>query len=255
MKNVIHWKENIDSAALKKHWYTSWLYQDISSLNNLMSVFSICTCQSNIHMDGRTQDFPAEVCPKHHTASASLHLVHPGAMCSPGKQCTRTRPSTRCKRKHDSLDQATFFHCSVVQFWCSRAHCWRFWRWTGQHGHPDWSAAMQPHTQQSAMHCVFWHLSIRTSFNFLSYSSSFVISDHTGQPSLLLCISEPWTLMTLSPVHHCSFLPWTTFDRYWPLQTRNTPQELQFWRCSDPVWPLSNSLNTLTLKKKYSLAA
>ena len=34
------------------------------------------------------------------------------------------------------------------------------------------------------------------------------------------------------------FLLWTTFDRYWPLQTRNTPQELQLWRCLDPVvWP------------------
>lgn len=31
------------------------------------------------------------------------------------------------------------------------------------------------------------------------------------------------------------FLPWTTLDRYWPLQTGNTPQELQFWICSDPV--------------------
>ena len=30
-------------------------------------------------------------------------------------------------------------------------------------------------------------------------------------------------------------LPWTTFDRYWQLQAGNTPQELQFWRCSDPV--------------------
>uniref|UniRef100_A0A673HEL4 Caspase 10, apoptosis-related cysteine peptidase n=1 Tax=Sinocyclocheilus rhinocerous TaxID=307959 RepID=A0A673HEL4_9TELE len=42
----------------------------------------------------------------------------------------------------------------------------------GQHGHPDWSAAMQPHTQQTVMHCV------------LSYSSLSVGSDHTGQPSL-----------------------------------------------------------------------
>jgi len=71
----------------------------------------------------------------------------------------------------------------------------------GQHGHPDWSAAVQPHTQQTAMHCVFWHLSIRTSINFLSnlsYSSSSVGSDHT--------INEPRPPMTLSPVHHCSFL-------------------------------------------------
>ena len=29
-------------------------------------------CQSNIHMGGRTQGFPPQHCPKHHTASAGL---------------------------------------------------------------------------------------------------------------------------------------------------------------------------------------
>ncbi|KAK3564961.1 hypothetical protein QTP86_031259, partial [Hemibagrus guttatus] len=41
-----------------------------------------------------------------------------------------------------------------------------------------------------------------TSINFfsnLSNSSSSVGSDHTGQPSLHTCISEPWPLMTLTP--------------------------------------------------------
>ena len=64
-------------------------------------------------------------------------------------------------------------------------------------------------TQQTAMHCVFGHLSIRTSINFysnLSNSSSSVGSDHMGQRSLLLCISESWPPMTLLPVHPCSFL-------------------------------------------------
>ncbi len=67
---------------------------------------------------------------------------------------------------------------------------------------------MQPHMQQSVMHCVFWHLSIRTSINFLSnlsYSSS-VGSDHMGQPSLPTCINEPWLPMTLSPVHRSTLL-------------------------------------------------
>lgn len=31
------------------------------------------------------------------------------------------------------------------------------------------------------------------------------------------------------------FLPRTTFDRYWLLQTLNTPQKLQFWRCFNPA--------------------
>ncbi|KAK3512253.1 hypothetical protein QTP70_002286 [Hemibagrus guttatus] len=46
----------------------------------------------------------------------------------------------------------------------------------------------------------------KTSINFfsnLSNSSSSVGSDHTGQPSLPTCISEPWPPMTLSPIHHC----------------------------------------------------
>lgn len=35
-----------------------------------------------------------------------------------------------------------------------------------QHGHPDWSAAVEPNT-----HCVFRHISIRTSINFFSHLS------------------------------------------------------------------------------------
>ena len=61
---------------------------------------------------------PPTSMPSSHSASC--------AMCSPGKQHTSTRPSTWCKRKRESSDRANFFHCSVVQFWCSQAHCWRF---------------------------------------------------------------------------------------------------------------------------------
>lgn len=49
---------------------------------------------------------------------------------------------------------------------------------------------------------------IRTSINFfnnLSNSSPSVGLDHTGQ-LFCTCINEPWPPMTLSPVHHCSFL-------------------------------------------------
>lgn len=42
----------------------------------------------------------------------------------------------------------------------------------------DQSAATQTHTQQAAMHCLFWHLSIKASINFVSIfcnsNSSFV---------------------------------------------------------------------------------
>jgi len=145
-------------------------------------------------------------------------------MCSPGKRRTRTRSSTWCKRKCDSSDQATFFHCSVVQFWCSRAHCWPLWRWTGVSMGTLTGLRLCNPIRNKLMNCVFWHLSIRTSINFLSnssYSSSSVFVHH-------------WASATHDPVAGSPlFLPWTTFDRYWPLQTGNTPQELQFWRCSD----------------------
>ena len=75
----------------------------------------------------------AEHCPKHHTASvgfrSSQYILVP--CVSQGKLRTRSQPSIWCKRKHDSSDQATFFHCSVVQFWCSHAHCCQFRGWTG----------------------------------------------------------------------------------------------------------------------------
>lgn len=84
---------------------------------------------------------------------------------------------------------------------------------------------------------MHWQLSIKNSIQFLSYSSSSVGLDQEDQPSLPTCISGPWLPTTVSLVHH-----WNTFDRLidWPLQTRNTTQELQFWRCSDQViavWP------------------
>lgn len=51
-------------------------------------------------------------------------------------------------------------------------------------------------------------------------------------------ITGPYSPMTL---HQCAFLG--HFDRYWTLQCRNTPQDLQFWKCSPShvaitIWPL-----------------
>lgn len=65
-------------------------------------------------------------------------------------------PSPWCKRKRDSSAKAIFFHCSLVQFWYSRAHntLGALGGRHGSHGHMDWSAATQPHTQQAALLCV-----------------------------------------------------------------------------------------------------
>ena len=85
-------------------------------------------------------------------------------------------------------------------------------------------------------HCVFWHPPLRTSINFfsnLNNSSSSVGSDHMGQPSQPACNNEPWPPMTLSPVHHCSFLGPLLIDTNHC--RHGCSAELQFWRCSDPV--------------------
>lgn len=92
-----------------------------------------------------------------------LPIVHPGAITSPGQQCTGTQLSTWCKRKHNSSDQPTFFYHSMVLWAVDR----------GQHQRLDWSVATQLHTQQAVTHyCVLWHPSIIGSIRFLSNLSS-----------------------------------------------------------------------------------
>lgn len=57
-------------------------------------------------------------------------------------------------------------------------------------------------TQQTVMHCVLWHLSIRTSrnvFNSLSDSGSSVGLDHTGESYMYQNES-------------CSWVAWTSFN-------------------------------------------
>jgi len=110
-----------------------------------------------------------------------LPIVRPGAMCSPGKWHTRTRPSTWCKREYDSSDHATFFHCSVVQFWCP-------------------TVRLLDRTTRASLR----------------------------SPRASMSLGRPWPCRRFTTVPSLDH-----FDRYWPLQTGNTPQELQFWRCSD----------------------
>ena len=62
-------------------WKTPWwCHQGIQFPKRVSTVCNNAkvdaTCQSNIHMNGRTQGFPAEHCPKHHTASAGLPSSH-----------------------------------------------------------------------------------------------------------------------------------------------------------------------------------
>lgn len=41
-----------------------------------------------------------------------------------------TRVFILLKKKKKNLIQASSFHCFMVRFWCSYAHCRNFWQWT-----------------------------------------------------------------------------------------------------------------------------
>lgn len=70
----------------------------------------------------------------------------------------------------------------------------------GQYGILEWSVAMQPHT-----HCVFWHLSVRTSINVFSNLSYSRMSTWAS-----VSFGIPWP---------CRWF--TCFDKYWLLQNES----------------------------------
>ena len=138
-----------------------------------------------------------------------LPLVHPCAMCSLGKRHIRTQPFTRCIRKTCPGHLLTCHNGLVLMLTCPLLALLAVDR--GQRGHPDWCVAMQPHTQQTAMHCVFWHLSIRTSINFFSKLSNSRSSEESDRFTPHV---HKWALTAHDPVGGSPlFLPWTTFDR------------------------------------------
>ncbi len=140
--------------------------------------------------DSRTQGFPAERCPEHSTASANLPYSHSAspAISSPGKWRTCTQPFIRSKRKRDWSDQATFFYCSLVQFWLLLAIA----AFSGRQG-SSWAlwlvcSYVTWYIANNDALCVL-HLSIMAnirSFSNLSYSSSSMWLDQIGL--LLHCV-------------------------------------------------------------------
>ncbi len=144
------------------------------------------------------------------------------------------------------------FHFSVVRFWCSCAYLLALSTVDrGQHGHPDWSAAMQPHTQQTAMHCVFWHLSTKTSINFLS--------------NLSYCSSSIGSACRLTLIHPSSCLGALLIDtdlcrpgthhKSWPSLLASQLCPCQTHSVKPLRLPIFTSSNTSTLRAKCSLAA
>lgn len=102
--------------------------------------------------------------------------------------------------KHNSSDQAAFFHCSMVQSWCSCSHC-----------HFEWCTGFSIGTLSGLQlaytaNWLFWHLSIRTNFfGNLSYSSSPVGLDHTGAQTVFTPHVHHWARGTVggSALFHC----------------------------------------------------
>ena len=186
--------------CLGRWWYVStWIARPKVSKQNIAQIITL----------------PLPACPP--------HIVHPGVMCSPGKWRTSTRLPTWCKRKRDWGDQATFFHCSVVQFWCSCAHCWCFWRWTG--------VSMDTLTGVrlcSSIHNKLWYTVSSDTFvsePTLTSSAIWATVAHLLDQTMLASHSQrAW--VSLGRLWPCGgsplFLPFTSFDRYWPLQTRTS---------------------------------
>lgn len=83
-----------------------------------------------------------------------------------------------------------------------------------------------------------WHWLLQD----LSCNNSSVGWNYWGQLFLPMCIIGLVLFLTLS-----LFPPWATSHRYWPLQTGNILQELQFWRCFHPVLTTICPILSLTI--------
>lgn len=143
------------------------------------------------------------------------------------------------------LDQAAFFPCSIVQFWCSGAHCRCSWQWTGS----AWT---------------LWPVCGYTaSCNELCVLTPFCQSQHQLFQQFVLqkhfCVIEPdrpaftphmcqWALATHDPdAASPVVLAWIAFGRYYPLHTLSKPQDLLCWR-----WHSCLAITILLLSKLLS---
>lgn len=164
--------------------------------------------------------------PKHH--SCSLLKGHPDSRWSPGKSHTHV-PGHARDIKENVIPQTTPSSsiAPVLMLTCPSLVLLTVKR--GQHVHPV-VCSYAVHTRQTVLHCVFWHVPFKTSFNFfcnLSYRSLSVRSDDKGQSLVPIClvVNDPVAGSLL-------FVPWTSSDRCTPRQDRITTQERQFW-----LWP------------------
>lgn len=102
-------------------------------------------------MDGRTQGFPAEYCPKYHTASACLPSFYTVSWSQERNTLALGFPYDA---KENMIHQIT--PPSFIAPWSSvDAQVPNVGVFSGQLGHHDWSVTIQPHKQQTVIHCVF----------------------------------------------------------------------------------------------------
>ena len=208
-------------------------------------------CPNNFYIDGRTQGFPAEHCPNISHCLRGLALQH---------RCTQ--PSTWCKwmgfmRPGHLLlllcgPVLMLMYPLLVPLVADRS----------QHGNPDLSAAMQPHTQQAATHNVFWQLSIWISINSLAIWVTVVrLLDRTTRvstrsphaslslfpnelvPALPLLLPRPNLIDT--DAADMKLWPHRLASQFGPCQTNSNP-----FPC-----PFCTASNTPTLRRKCSLSA
>ena len=120
-----------------------------------------------------------------------------------------------------------------LQFWCSCFHCWCFRRWTGvSMGTLTGLRLCSPYTTNCDALCILTHFYQN---QHQIWATVALPLDWTIGPAFAPHVHQ-WALAAHDPVAGSPVLvPLTTFDRYCVLQTGNTPQELQFWRSSDPV--------------------
>ena len=129
-------------------------------------------------------------------------------MCSPVKRRTHTRPSIWWKRKRDSSDQVTFFHCSVSS---SDAHVpivGTIGSGQGSAGAPWLVCGYTCSPICNKLWCTVYSDTYQSEQALTSSAIWAILAhlwDRTTQASLCsLCAS--WSPKTMSQVHHCYLL-------------------------------------------------
>lgn len=189
---------------------------------------SMVCSQSKIHLNGRTQGFPAEHCSKHPAASSGSPSVCSGScfffFCYIPRYMCHTQFLHNLNHTVVAPCHRSFSILTSQPLWCKMKMinqtqlpfvCW-------------WQTGLCVCSTYCNSVCVFWHMSLNRECAYSENTSIGAYLLVTEQPSLYICINEPWLPMTLWPSR--PFHPQITFD-YFKAGTSHAR-----WRCSDPCW-------------------